>query len=116
MEQWDCSALRKEKEVTVPIVCLRASALRVKLGQLGSICGRGIKKKTNKDQKKTNKDQKKKIGIKKKTKSRKHEKTQGNYHEIKAKPMDQKKQNQERKRKKERSNLLLKNERKVSFS
>ena len=41
--------------------------------------------------KKTNKDQKKQIGIKKKTKSRKHEKTQGNYHEIKAKPMDQKK-------------------------
>ena len=46
--------------------------------------------------KKTNKDQKKQIRIKKtnrdqkKTKSRKHEKTQGNYHEIKAKPMDQK--------------------------
>jgi hypothetical protein len=40
------------------------------------------------DQKKTIKDQK--------TKFRKHEKTQGNYHEIKAKPMDQKK-NQERK-------------------
>ena len=40
-------------------------------------------------------------GSKKKTKSRKHEKTQGNYHEMKAKPMDQKK-NKIRKGKKER--------------
>ena len=53
-------------------------------------------KKTNKDQKKTNRDQKK-------TKSRKHEKTQGNYHEIKAKPMDQKKTKSGKERKKERN-------------
>ena len=53
---------------------------------------------------------KKQIGIKKKAKSRKHEKTRGNYHEMKAKPMDQK--NKIRKGKKERKKKKKEKERK----
>ena len=54
-------------------------------------CRERDQKKTNRDQKKTNKDQKKQIGIKKKTKCRKHEKTQGNNEEIQEQWRDQKK-------------------------